>query len=347
LDSKISNKNKQQELVTVFLPTYNRKTWLRESIESILSQTYENTELLIVDDSTTDEIKKICDEYMDKGNIRYFHRKKTNRLSSAFRYFHRSKTKGLASAFNFCIEHMNGEWLKIMASDDLLLPDAIETFIQHAHSTNSKILYPDMIYIDEKGQSMGSRLQQSFENPDQFEEYFWLYQIVIAVTIFYHKSCFDVVGKFDENLIESFDYKWLLKAILLHDFKFQHIPKILFKFRLHSQQISFEHNEHHLSDVDEIRRTIGHELAIKRPEKWQSFMQSLKRYEKSQVPMSPLQHIPKSEKQTLNTKNEFKCKICEHFGGNPNNIYLLPEEDTTTCGQCHTIFSRKELEGQN
>jgi len=345
MDDSLLEKSKPQELVTVFLPTYNRKTWLRESIESILSQTYENIELLIVDDSTTDKIKKICDEYMGKGNIRYFHRKKPNKLFSAFRIFHRNKTKGLASAFNFCIEHMNGEWLKIMASDDLLLPDAIETFIQHAHSTNSKILYPDTIYIDEKGRSMGSRLQQSFENPDQFEEYFWLYQIVIAVTLFYHKSCFNVVGKFDENLIESFDYKWLLKAILLHDYKFQHIPKILFKFRLHSQQISFEHNEHHLSDVDEIRRTIGHELAIKKPEKWKSFKQSLKLYEQSQDLIPTSEHIPKSEKQTLDTKNEFKCKICEHFGGNPNIINLLPEENSTTCSKCHTIFSRKELEG--
>jgi len=237
---------------------------------------------------------------------------------------------------------MNGVWLKIMASDDLLLPNAIETFIQYAYSKKAKILYPDMVYIDEKGHSLGTRLQQSFDNPQQFAEYFWLYQIVIAVTLFYHRSCFDVVGKFDENLIESFDYKWCLKAILLHDYRFQHIPKTLFKFRLHHQQISFEYTEHHFLDVDKIRKEVAHELQIKRPGKWNLFKQNLIKSEKTYSP-APQQHYAQLNEQ-IDITNEFKCKICDHFTGKTTYIYLPPNQDSITCGQCHTFFSRKELE---
>ena len=257
---KLWKKNKSQDLVTVFLPTFNNEKWLKESIESILSQTYRNIELIIVDDSTTDRIKKIVDTYLNKGNVRYFHRENIT---------------GLASAHNFCIDHMNGDWLKIMSSDDILLPDAIENFVKYAHSKKSKILYPDVQYINEIGNSIGTRIQQEFDNPEKLEEYLWLYQIIISVSLFYHKSCFDTVGKFDETLIETFDYKWISQATVLHNCRFTHIPKILFKFRLHKKQTSFEHSKQHLSDVSKIRHSILNELLKKNPEKWNLFQKRI------------------------------------------------------------------------
>ena len=277
---------------------------------------------------TTDRIKKIVDTYLNKGNVRYFHRENIT---------------GLASAHNFCIDHMNGDWLKIMSSDDILLPDAIENFVKYAHSKKSKILYPDVQYINEIGNSIGTRIQQEFDNPEKLEEYLWLYQIIISVSLFYHKSCFDTVGKFDETLIETFDYKWISQATVLHNCRFTHIPKILFKFRLHKKQTSFEHSKQHLSDVSKIRHSILNELLKKNPEKWNLFQKRISKYDEIQSNDNNLEK-PTESLEIDSSKNEFKCKICEHFGDVTNLIYIFPTQDSVSCGQCHTIFSRKELE---
>ncbi len=111
---------KINNMVSVIIPTYNRTTFLNEAIDSVLTQTYQNIELIIVDDSENNEVKSLCSTYNNK-----------------IRYFHREEKKGIPSALNFGLHQMRGEWYKWMSDDDILPPNAINKFIQQTRNTNA------------------------------------------------------------------------------------------------------------------------------------------------------------------------------------------------------------------
>src|SRR5438552_4169457 len=98
-------------MVSMVLPTYNRVKFLRESIDSCLTQDYPSFEVIVVDDGSTEETSQLCKEYGDR--IRYFWK----------------PNGGVASALNFGIRMMKGEWFKAIADDDILERNALSAFI--------------------------------------------------------------------------------------------------------------------------------------------------------------------------------------------------------------------------
>ena len=67
-----------EELISIVLPVYNGEKYLRESIDSVLNQTYRNWELIIVDDCSTDSSAKIAKEYTNKDKRIYYYRNENN-----------------------------------------------------------------------------------------------------------------------------------------------------------------------------------------------------------------------------------------------------------------------------
>lgn len=107
--------NEYQPLVSIVIPVYNGSNYLSEAIDSALSQTYENVEIIVVNDGSPDNGKteEIAFSYGDK--IRYF--KKEN--------------GGSSSALNFGIKQMHGEWFSWLSHDDLYYPEKIEKQITY------------------------------------------------------------------------------------------------------------------------------------------------------------------------------------------------------------------------
>src|SRR2546422_1480727 len=120
-------------MVSIVIPTYNRERFIRDSINSALSQDYPSFEVIVVDDGSTDSTPSICSEYDDK--IRYFDK----------------PNGGPASALNFGIKKMRGEWFKALGSDDILESNALSTFMEYAAKLGSRLLYCDAVPIDEEG----------------------------------------------------------------------------------------------------------------------------------------------------------------------------------------------------
>ena len=95
---------------SICIPSYNRAYTLNRCLDSLISQTYKNFEVLFIDDGSTDNTEKIVNEYCNKLNIRYF--KKTN--------------GGKHTALNFGIKNAcNTELFMILDSDDWLKPEAL------------------------------------------------------------------------------------------------------------------------------------------------------------------------------------------------------------------------------
>lgn len=111
-------------LVSVIVPVYNVKRYLGKCLKSLSRQTYENIEIIIVDDGSTDGSEKICDEFAKKElRARVFHK----------------KNGGLSSARNFGIKKARGEYLAFVDSDDFVDENFIKKLFQAIVDANAEI----------------------------------------------------------------------------------------------------------------------------------------------------------------------------------------------------------------
>lgn len=101
-------------MISVIVPVYKVEQYIDKCVQSILSQTYENFELILVDDGSPDTCPKICDEYAKKySKVRVLHK----------------KNGGLSDARNFGVEHANGEFVTFVDSDDYVSDDYLEILV--------------------------------------------------------------------------------------------------------------------------------------------------------------------------------------------------------------------------
>ncbi len=106
--------NRNELMISIIVPVYNTGKYLSFCIESILSQSYNCFELLLIDDGSTDESGVICDEYAEKDSrIRVFHK----------------KNGGVSSARNLGLDNALGEWVYFVDSDDEVLPGGLQTMV--------------------------------------------------------------------------------------------------------------------------------------------------------------------------------------------------------------------------
>lgn len=120
------------ELVSIIIPVYNVKDYLETCVASIVTQTYRNLEIILVDDGSTDGSGDICDQLKNKDNrIKVIH--KTN--------------GGLSDARNSGIDHATGGWLSFVDSDDFVSCDYVERLLGAAHVNHAEISICDPVHI--------------------------------------------------------------------------------------------------------------------------------------------------------------------------------------------------------
>ena len=112
------------ELISVIIPVYNVREYLPQCLDSVIRQTYQNIEILVVDDGSTDGSLLICDDFAEKDS----------RI-----HVIRAAHGGISAARNIGIENANGVYLTFFDSDDWMEPDTIETYVQMAEQTGADI----------------------------------------------------------------------------------------------------------------------------------------------------------------------------------------------------------------
>lgn len=108
------------DLVSIITPSYNTGKFIGKTIESVLSQTYTNWEMIIVDDCSSDNTDEIVATYKD----------------SRIRYFKNKKNSGAAVSRNFALREAKGKWIAFLDSDDLWLPEKLEKQIAFMEKNN-------------------------------------------------------------------------------------------------------------------------------------------------------------------------------------------------------------------
>lgn len=125
--------------VSVVLPIYNVEKYITETVRSVLSQTYSNFELLIVDDESPDRSVEICKQF-DDSRIRIIHQ----------------KNRGLAGARNTGIRHAQGDYIALLDGDDLWLPEKLQRQVEHLEqSPQIGVSFCRSAFMDEAGNPLG------------------------------------------------------------------------------------------------------------------------------------------------------------------------------------------------
>ena len=128
---------KMEPLVSVIVPIYNVEKYLETCIDSILMQNYKNLEVLLIDDGSTDNSGKYCDEIQKKDcRITVYHK----------------ENGGLSDARNYGIEKANGDFFAFIDSDDVLHKDFIFQLMKAQRETNAEIVACDMSLFYDKAE---------------------------------------------------------------------------------------------------------------------------------------------------------------------------------------------------
>lgn len=129
-------------LVSVIMPSYNTGAYIKESIKSVLDQTYDNWELIIVDDCSTDNTYDVLSEIHDER----------------IRYIWNEKNSGAAISRNKAISEARGQWIAFLDSDDLWMPEKLEKQISFMQTNDYSFSYTNYEEIDLVGNRTGVRI---------------------------------------------------------------------------------------------------------------------------------------------------------------------------------------------
>lgn len=253
------------EKVSIVIPVYNTEKYLAECIESALDQTYEEIEIIAVDDGSTDNSPNILKKYSDRIKI----------ISK--------ENGGQASALNVGIMAATGEWIKQLDSDDILYHDAVEALVSETKNFPEKrntIFYANWDTIDSNGKIIGRHLEPNYNNLTKFDLNVILLDNIIgtADTSLIHKSAFDRYGYFDETINYHEDYELRLRYCLVYNCRMHFIPKRLAKYRIHQTSKTWTRLRNSVAQNKMIRKSILEKIGSDERHKYES---SLVKYQKS------------------------------------------------------------------
>ena len=148
------------DLVSIIVPVYNAEEYIEACIESIQKQSYQNIEILLIDDGSKDFSPSICDRYQS--------------VDSRIKVFHR-ENQGVSASRNFGIDQASGDYIQFVDSDDTLEPETVEENLNLAKETNAELIFFSFRYhILDESRIIENTFTQNFVGNAQefFEKYF-------------------------------------------------------------------------------------------------------------------------------------------------------------------------------
>lgn len=207
-------------LVSVILPTYNCAHFLPGSLESVLSQTYDFYEIIVIDDGSTDNTKEVLNQLMQK-----------------IRYIHLEQNRGLPAARNIGIQSAQGKYIAFLDADDLWLPEKLQTDMEYFDKhPDVSMVYSRHTNIDENGVVLDGEIKRRLPSGNIFIQLFSEQNFIISSSVVVRKDVFETTGLFDEQLFNCQDWDMWLRIAFY--FKVAGINKPLVKYRHNPRSLS-------------------------------------------------------------------------------------------------------------
>lgn len=203
------------ELVSIIIPTYNRGNIIRDSIESVLNQTYGNIEIIVVDDCGTDNTKEVVESIND-GRIKYI------RLE---------KNKGAGGARNEGVKFAEGQLIAFHDSDDICMEDRIERQMEYlSEHPEFDLVYSSYIKVQDNIEYVIPVNCDKVELEGDIYRKLLVRNTVGCPTILLKKDGFNDIGGFDETYSCLEDWDFIIRYSKKHLIGFIDTPLILSKY---------------------------------------------------------------------------------------------------------------------
>jgi|TARA_B100000315_G_scaffold42080_1_gene36997 glycosyltransferase involved in cell wall biosynthesis len=203
-------------LVTVYITNYNYGQYLIKAIESVLSQTYDYMELIIIDDGSDDGSRSIIEKYSPRANI--------------FSVF--QKNKGLNASNNVAFKMARGKYIMRLDADDFLAPQAVEIMTSELErNSDCALVFPDYYLVDKEEKVIEQVIRHNFENDVSL-----LDQPAHGACTLIRKSILESIGGYDQTFSIQDGYDLWLNIIDKYPVRNVNLP--LFYYRQHDKSIT-------------------------------------------------------------------------------------------------------------
>lgn len=202
--------------VSIVLPTYNGEKFIRESIDSILGQTFTDWELIIVNDCSTDGTPDIVNRYAA--------------ADSRIRVIHNKENQKLPESLNIGFREAKGEYLTWTSDDNMYLPAALEKMAAYLDAHEDEVMvcaWMDVIYED-------GRFCREWR---KYDEEFMMFNDCVGACFMYKKCILEQIGEYDKKffLVEDYEY-WM--RLLIHYGHIGWLDEKLYIYRIHDGSLT-------------------------------------------------------------------------------------------------------------
>jgi alpha-1,3-rhamnosyltransferase len=223
----------ENPLVSIIVPSYNHEKYVKQSINSIINQTYTNIQLIVIDDGSRDNTPAIIKDLADKHHFEFEHQ----------------ENLGLPKTLNKVIQkYVRGKYLCFLASDDFLPPDSIEKRVAFMEKNpDYAVGYGRRICVDTNSVTIHYDDEDFYCSGSIFNDLFLANFWISAPTAIMKREVLEIVGLYDESLVFEDYYMWLKIA---HKFPIGFIDDYLAFYRIHG--MNFHLNNKVLLDQQKI-----------------------------------------------------------------------------------------------
>ncbi|WMI69841.1 glycosyltransferase [Mangrovimonas sp. YM274] len=266
-----------QPLVSICIPTYNGADFIAQAMDSVLAQTYANLEIVVSDDSSKDNTLKIIESYKSKTNLPI--------------HIVDHEPKGIGANWNNCIRLAQGQYIKFLFQDDILLPECVEKMVEVLENypnislvaVKRNLIFEESVLKEERSRwiDVYGDLQKSlnlrsnghgisFLDRGLFKSFRFfnapLNKIGEPTTVLIRKNIFNKVGIFREDLKQILDYEFYYRVLKHQNILILNEKQV--KFRIHANQASFINNTS-VMDEDQVyfRNEIYKQFPLQLPKK--------------------------------------------------------------------------------
>ena len=216
-------------LVSIIVLSYNQSRFVLETLESVKAQTFKPTQLIIVDDCSTDDSVAIIDCWL-----------KENGVDCTF--IRHQKNRGVCNTVNDALAVATGKYISMVASDDVWLPDKTERQVEimEAQPEHVGVLYSDAFQMDEHGRPLPDMFIAAHRKLPEMPQGQVLNTLlegnfIPGMTTLIRRSCYDKVGLYDENLRWE---DWDMWMRLSRHYSFLYSPTPSARYRHHEKSLS-------------------------------------------------------------------------------------------------------------
>lgn len=203
-------------VVSILMPVYKTAPYLREAVDSILSQSFTDFELIVLNDCSPDDAEEILDTYSDPRIVRY----------------KGEKNVGLSNILNVGIGMAQGKYVARMDSDDVSLPDRLRIQVDYLES------HPEIDLVSSGMKLFGAKEEvwMREQNPDKVKIEALFHSPILHASSLWRRVRFEDNGlRFRQEMVPSEDYDLWTRA-LVKGLKLANLRQVLYKYRIHPAQ---------------------------------------------------------------------------------------------------------------